>query len=425
MHDRSTPALAIGIVEDGRLVYAHGFGYANLAKRARAGALTEFYAGSVSKQFTAAAVLLLAQSKKLSLDDRVTKYVPELAVARNATLRQLLQQTSGLPDYTRARGIAPDPTKPIKLDDLLKAVNRMQPAFTPGTKFEYNNLNYMVAGLIVARVSGLSYSVFLQTHIFEPLIMTSSFVAGDEGISPSHAVGYTRSGGRFVPAKSWDPSWLFAAGDLVTNVFDLSKWDIGMPLLLDVDSVSAMWTPSGAPGAMNYGMGWVVDQRGGHRYIWHNGEIAGYHAMNALLPDDHIAVIVLANTDSLNGQDTIAPERVANSILDVVAPLPPAHVDSVIVNRAKDWLDRLARVDLDRTQLTSKFNEYLTDSLVAKTNVKALGKLDSIVPVESYQDSGDNVYVFLTRFQHGTFDYQFRVTADGKIDGLFLKPPTH
>ncbi|HEY8298574.1 MAG TPA: serine hydrolase [Candidatus Baltobacteraceae bacterium] len=416
-----TPGLGIGIVEDGRLVYAHGFGVSNIAKRVRAGAATEFFAGSISKQFTAAAVLLLAQNKKLSLDDRVTKYVPELTVAGNATLKELLQQTSGLPDYTHAPGITGDLTRPIKFDALIKAVDTMKPSFDPGTKFEYNNFNYMVAALVVSRVSGVPYSVYLQTKIFEPLLMSSTFVAGDQGISPAHAVGYTRVNGRFVPVKPWNPTWLFGAGSLVTNVFDLSKWDIGMPLLLNVDSVSALWTPSGAPGAMAYGMGWVIDQRGGHRYIWHNGEIAGYHAMNALLPDEHIAVIVLANCDGFGSDSTVAPEKVASDILDVVAPLPPAHVDSVVVERAKDWLVKLAAVNIDRTQLTQKFNEYLTDDLVAKTNVKALGKLLSITPTSSYQQGGDTVYVFLTHFEGGTYDYDFTLTPDGKIDGLLLR----
>ncbi len=425
IHAGSTPGLAIAIVEDGRLVYAHGFGYSNWAKRTPAGAATEFYAGSISKEFTAAAMLLLVQSKKVSLDDRVTTYLPELSVARDVTLRELLQQTSGLPDYAQIPGIDKDPTKPVKQADLFKAVNTMEPAFKPGTQFAYNNLNYMIAASIISRVSGLPYSVYLQTKIFEPLLMTSSFVAGDTGISPNHALGYTRAHGRFVPAKPWDSSRIYGDGDLVSNVYDLSKWDIGMPLILDVNSVSAMWTPSGAPGELQYGMGWVIDQRDGHRYIWHNGEIAGYHAMNALLPDDHIAVVVLSNADSLNSQDTIAPERIAGRILDIAAPAPPAHVDNAVVARAKTWLDRLARVDIDRTELTPKFNEYLTDDLVAKTNVKAFGKLLSITPIASSKTAGDSVYVFLTRFEHGTFDFQLSVTADGKIDGLLLKPPTN
>ena len=149
----------------------------------------------------------------------------------------------------------------------------------------------MLAGLIAQRASAEPFSVLLQTRIFEPLIMTSTFLAGDQGISPDHARGYTREGSDFQPVKPWNESWLFGAGDLVTNVDDLAKWDIGLPLVLNVDSVRAMWSASGAPGGMDYGMGWVIDQRGGQRYVWHNGELAGYHSMNAVLADQHVASI--------------------------------------------------------------------------------------------------------------------------------------
>lgn len=421
LHAGSTPGMAIGVVEDGLLVYARGFGYANLAKHKKAGAATQFYAGSIVKQFTAAAVLLLAQDKKLSLDDKVTKYVPELTVARNVTIAQLLQQTSGLPDYTNAPGIAHDPTQPVKTADLIKAVDRMTPASQPGTQFQYNNLNYTIAALIVQRVSDLPLTVFLSSRIFQPLIMTSTFLAGDQGISPQRAIGYTRSSnGKFVPAKPWNPSWLFGAGDLVTNVYDLAKWDIGMPLLLNVDSVRAMWTPGND--SSPYGMGWTIDQRGGRRYVWHNGEIAGYHAMNAVLPDQHVAVIVLTNADSLHGQDVISPERVANRILDVVAPLPPAHFANPITQRAEEWLGRLQRDDIDRTQLTPDFSQYLSDQVVIRANLKELGPVLSMVPIESYQRSGNTVYVFDVKFRNGALRYSFTLAPDGKIAGLLLQP---
>lgn len=416
-----TPAITVGVVEDGLLVYARGFGYANLQPRRSAGAATEFYAGGLARQFTAASVLMLVQDKKISLEDKVTKYVPELRIARDVTIAQLLQQTSGLPDYTNAPGIAHDPSKPVKLDELINAVDHMQLAAQPGKQFQYNNFNYMIAALIVQRVSQLPLSVFMASRIFEPLIMTSTFLAGDQGISPQHAVGYTRGiNGKFVPAKRWDPSWLFGVADLVTNTYDLAKWDIGMPLLLNVDSVRAMWTPGvqGSP----YGMGWMIDQRGGQRLFWHNGEISGYHSMNALLPDQHVAVIVLTNTDSLHGQDVVSPERIANRILDVVAPLPPAHFANAIMQRASEWLGRLARDDIDRTQLTPQFSQFLSDQVVIRADLKGAGPVLSMVPIESFQRSGDTVYVFDVKFRSGAYRYQFTLAPDGKIDGLLLQP---
>lgn len=422
LHAGTTPGLAIGVVEDGLLVYARGFGFGDLAKHLRATPQTEFYTGSLAKQFTAAAVLMLAQDRKLALTDKVTHYVPELAIARNVTLAQLLQQTSGLPDYTAAPGVPHDPAKAVNLDELIKAVNRMKPAFAPGSQVQYNNFNYMVAGLVVQRVAGVPLSVYMQSHIFEPLIMNSTFLAGDQGISKNTAHGYTRENGRFVRVRPWDASWLFGSGDLVTTVDDLAKWDIGLPLLLNVDSVREMWSASGAPGGLQYGMGWVIDQRGGQRYVWHNGELAGYHAMNALLPDEHVAVIVLSNADSLHSQTTVSPERVATRILDVVSPIPPAHFQNVIMQRAGEWLTRLQRNEIDRTQLTQQFSQYLSDQVVIRADLKSLGPVLSLVPIESFRRAEDTVYVFGVKFRRGSLRYQFTLAPDGKIDGLLLQP---
>jgi hypothetical protein len=140
------------------------------------------------------------------------------------------------------------------------------------------------------------------------------------------------------------------------------------------------------------------------------------------LPDEHVAVIVLSNADSLHGQTTISPERLASRILDTVAPLPPAHFGNVIVQRASEWLGRLAKVDIDRTQLTSQFSQYLSDQVVIRADLKGLGPVQSMVPIESFQRSGDTVYVFDVKFARGALRYQFALTPDGKIDGLLLQP---
>jgi|SRR5579884_168785 len=418
----STPGLAIGVVQDGLLVYARGFGYGDVQTKRAIDPGTQFYAGSLSKQFTAACVLLLAQQNKLSLDDKITKYIPELSIAKDVKIRDLLRETSGLPDVRTAPGIPHDLTRPVKIEDLLKAANSLQMESPPGTMFEDRSFNYLLAGVIVQRVSGLPLSVFYSTQILQPLIMTSSFLAGDQGISPRHALGYTRENGKFVHVRTWDPSWLLGSGDLVTTVQDLAKWDIGLPLLLNVDSVREMWTPNALPGQLPYGMGWVVDQRGGQRYVWQNGQLPGFHSMNAMLPDQHIAVIVLANADSLHGETTIQPERLANHILDVVAPQTPAHFGNTIMDRAAEWLGRLARVDIDRTQLTTSFSQYLSDQVVHRADFAAFGPLVSLVPAESYQRAADTVYVFDVKFRKGAYRFDFTLAPDGKIDGLFLEP---
>ncbi|MDQ2679871.1 MAG: beta-lactamase family protein [Candidatus Eremiobacteraeota bacterium] len=415
-----TTGLSVGVVEDGRIVFAHGYGLANAAAKLPTGAGTQFFIGAITRQFTAAAVLLLAQNKQLSLDDKIVKYLPDVTISPNITVLQLLQQTSGLP-VLGSTGISPDSTRPIKPADILQAIDKLKPTSEPGAKFVENPLNYYLAGLIIEKVSALPLSDYLAKHIFEPLVMNETFYSGDQGISKTHALGYTGKPHHLHSAPSQDLTRTFGSNGLVSTVYDLAKWDIALPILLNVDSIRVMFTPSSPSSAAPYGMGWTIDQRAGHRYVWQNGRIPGYHAMNAELPDDHIAVIVLTNTDDFAGP-TVQPEALAGQILDVVAPPSAAHVGNAIVTRAKEWLERLTRNDIDRTQLTPAFSAYLTDELVAKTNLRSLGKLITLTPIASYSENGDAVYEFLAQFAKLSYHYKMSISANGKIDGLVFLP---
>jgi D-alanyl-D-alanine carboxypeptidase len=422
VHNGRTPGLAIGIIEDGRLVYARGFGFATLAKHAPMTADTEFYTGGLTMQFTAAAVLLLVQDGKVSLDDRVVKYVPEFHLGTDVTIAQLLSQTSGLPNYSSLPNIASDLTRTIKMSDLLASIDRLNPVARPGSVYANNPVNYLLAGLIVERTSGVPLSDYLEQHIFLPLVMNHTFLAGDNGISPSHATGYTRSPQGWTTAPVWDPAWLGGATGLVSTIYDLAKWDIEMPVLLRVDAVRTMFTPSTSSGPTHYGMGWVIDRRGGKTFVWSNGEISGYRAMNALLPEEHMGVIVFSNADSLHGENVTGPEELAARILDILMPPTSTHLDNAIVMRAKEWLTRLASRQLDRSELTTSFSAYLSDDLVARENFAALGPLLTIVPVSSTAESnGDTMYEFLVGFRRAQYHYEFEVTKDGKINGISLK----
>ncbi len=423
VRDERTPGLAIGIVEDGRIVYAHGFGWSDPANRRHIDPGTEFYIGQSGRPFTAAAVLLLAQDGKLKLDDPVTKYVPELTVAKGVTIRELLDETSGLPDLHASPKAPKDRTRTVKLSDLIALADTLPPSAPPGTRYENNDFNYMIAGLVIERASRVPLSDYLQQHIFIPLVMNQSFLAGDTGISAQHAVGYTGSPRRFVRAPEWNPAWLYGDASVVSTVYDLAKWDIGMPLLLRVDAERDMFTPANVPGPNRYGLGWVIDEREGKRYVWQDGEISGFHTMNALLPDDHVAVIVLANTDSFRSPRVLSPEEVAARVVDIVLPPRRANVDNAIVAKAREWLDRLAQKRIDRTQLTPAFSAYLTDSLIARADFAKLGRPLSIVPISSEAgEGGDTVYEFLVRFPHAQYHYRLTLTRDGKIDGLVLNP---
>lgn len=425
VHNGRTPGLALGVVVDGKIVYARGFGYANLTNHDRFTPDTESFAGQITMQFTAAAVLLLQQTGKLKLDEKVTKYVPELQhVATGVTISQLLLQTSGFPDVSTLNGVSLDPTRSVKLGDVLTAMDSAKPQAKPGAAYQNNILNYFVAGVVIERASGETLSDYLQQQIFLPLVMTRTFVAGDTGIAANRAVGYAQAHDRngFVTMRAWDPAWMLGARGLVSTVNDLAKWDMEMPILLRVDALRAMFTPADVDTGTQYGMGWVIDSRAGRRYVWDAGGVAGYSAANALLPDDHVAVVVLSNVDSTSGGRSpfLAPV-IAARILDVVAPPSVAHLDNAVVARATEWLGRLADKNIDRTQLTPDFSTFLSDDFVAQEDIAGLGKLESIVPISSTTETnGDTLYEFLVRYPHAVYHYRFAVTPNGKIDELEL-----
>jgi CubicO group peptidase (beta-lactamase class C family) len=377
-------------------------------------------------QFTAAAMLMLEQDGKLKLDDKIVKYVPELAlVAPDVTISQLLTETSGLPDISSVPGFSTDQTREIKIADLLAAVNKMKPAAPPGSAYANNDLDYMVAGTIVERAAAVPLSDYLQQHIFLPLIMDRTFLSGDSGISVAHALGYTYSphSNAFALARTFDRTWLFGGRDVVSTIYDLAKWDIEMPILLRVDAVRTMFTPPTiGTKPSQFGMGWVIDRRGGRLFTWSSGQIPGYQATNAMLPDDHVAVIVLANTDTLHGGRIAESQTIAARILDLVAPPARATLDNAVVARAKEWLNRLADGQIDRTQLTADFSAYLTDRLIARENIAALGKVQAIVPISSESEpGGDRLYEFLVRYPHDVqYHYKFGLTKDNKIDHIEL-----
>lgn len=420
VHSGRTPGIAVGVVEDGRLVYARGFGFANVSKHVPMTPETEFSVGTMTMQFTAAAVLLLVQANKLALDDRVSKFAPEFRTARDVTITQLLTQTSGLPDPRRLHGVPYDPAHPVKYADLFAAIDRLNLTVTPGVAYADNPLNYLLAGIIVERAAGVPLSDYLEQHVFIPLIMDHSFLAGDSGISPNHAAGYSWTHRGFAPAGTLDPTWLGGYAGLVSTIEDLAKWDVEMPILLRVDALRTMTSPSAQKGPTHYGMGWVVDRRGGKEFLWSNGEVPGYRSVNALLPNSHVAVIVFSNADSSRSGVTV-PEEIGARILDVLVPPTTARLDNAIVTRARECLQKLASGRLDRAELTPSFDAYLTDDLIARENIAALGTLQTMVPISSSTESnGDTLYEFLVRYPHALYHYEFELAPNGKIDGIAL-----
>src|SRR4029077_11978335 len=223
------PSASVAIVKDGAVVYVQAYGVARLDPNTQARSAMRYSIGSISKQFTAAAILLLQEDGKLSLDDRVAKYVPNLTRGNEVSIRQLLSHTSGYQDYWPQDYVPPFMLQPITAEKILDQWGRKPLDFDPATEWQYSNTNFVIAGLIVEKASGVPLLQFLSERIFAPLGMKSVMNIDQNRLTEPDATGYLRYAlgpPRLAPKEG--KGWLFAAGELAMPAEDLAKWDIGM-----------------------------------------------------------------------------------------------------------------------------------------------------------------------------------------------------
>src|ERR1051325_9214254 len=227
--ESGVPSASVAVVKDGKIVYLHAYGSARLEPNTPATSEMRYSIGSISKQFTAAALLLLQEQGKLSLDDKVAKFIPDLTRANEVTIRQLLSHTSGYQDYWPQDYVMPFMLKPVTAQQILDRWARKPLDFDPGTKWQYSNTNYVIAGVIVEKAAGKPLLEFLREKVFAPLGMRSVLNIDQEKLTESDPTGYMRYAlGPLRVAPKEGRGWLFAAGELAMTAEDLARWDISI-----------------------------------------------------------------------------------------------------------------------------------------------------------------------------------------------------
>jgi D-alanyl-D-alanine carboxypeptidase len=221
----NTNASTIAVVLDAKIVYSHGYGMRDMAASLPADANTRYEIGSITKQFTAAAILQLKEAGKLSLDATLATYLPDVPHAKDVTIRQLLTHTSGMPEYLEGATVIADASKPIAFDGLMARIAGKPLDFTPGSKYAYSNTNYIILGHLIATLAKQSYNEYRQTHIFAPLSMSQTTTIADEAHIPDMALGYVFEKGKIALAPPLADSWVSSAGNIVTTVADLETWN--------------------------------------------------------------------------------------------------------------------------------------------------------------------------------------------------------
>ncbi|HEX6749920.1 MAG TPA: serine hydrolase domain-containing protein [Longimicrobium sp.] len=344
MADQSIPGLSVAVVKDGRVLLQRGYGVVDPPRERAATAATEYQIASVTKQFTAAAVLRLAEQGRLSLDDPVTRYVDGLPDPyEEVTIRRLLNHTAGVPNFTEFMREFRQPLAPAR---VIEALADRPLLFVPGMGFHYSNSGYYLLGLVIEQVSGQGYADYLREQFFAPLGLRDTRYCGE--LSSRVPNGFVRGrGGKAVHAAPWDPSVLYAAGSLCSTAVDLARWEIalGEGRVLSAASFREMTTPAPPPDQstrMAYGYAMMVDTTDAGPYLHHDGAVAGFRAQVAWYPDEHLAVVVLMN------QGLAAPEPIERDLARAVlgtqrqrgpavagVPAPP-NARRAIGSRAQD-----------------------------------------------------------------------------------------
>lgn len=364
--------------------------------------------------------MLEQEQGALSLDDKVSKYFPELTRSGEITIRELLSHTSGYEDYAPQDYLIPAWTKPTTPEEILNRWSKKPLNFDPGTRWQYSNTNYVLAGKILEKSSGQSLMAFLRTHFFGPLGMAT---AGDcESRSSTDATAYTRYAlGRPRPVGREAEGWYFAAGELCMTASDLARWDIAFlsKKILSPKSYEEFTREinlkNGKP--THYALGVQVGDLHGTLMIAHSGEVSGFLASNAVFPTKGAGVVVLSNQDGVN---LIGPltQMIGSALVDQTTAVAEEQDQKV-----RGVLEQLQQGQIDRSLLTPDANSYFTDVAVAdyRTSLGPLGKLQLLTRQSEQLRGGMTHLSYRAHFEHNSVILSVYAMPNGKFEQFLVE----
>ena len=429
------PGAAVGVYRDGRLTRAQGYGLANVEWDRTVTPDTIFQSGSLGKQFTATAVMMLVEEGKVGLDDPIKKYFPDAPETWNdIKVHNLLSHTSGLSEYeTGARTKAGGPfymRLDFTEDELYKRITEMPMDFKTGEDWAYRNTNYVLLGILIHKVTGKFYGDFLQERIFKPLGMSRTRIISEEDIIPKRAAGYRLVKGGLKNQEWVSPSLNSTAdGALYFTVEDLQKWDAALytERLLKKASLERMWTVeklnNGKPNKANYGFAWEINNVSGHRVIEHGGAWQGFTTYIARYVDDRLTVVALTNLDSGHANPRKITSEVAaiyNPALKPVEQKPIEDKEPRVTQMVKDLLRGIAEGKAKPVQFTEEARKRLFPDEILELGpaLKEFGELKTLELMERSEEGERRNYRYRAKFAEMTLTISIGLTKDEKIARL-------
>ena len=402
------------VARSGVPVFRQSFGLANREWDVPNTPDTKFRIGSITKQFTATAILQLAEAGKLAIDDPVSKYYADSPPAwKDITIKNLLTHTSGIPSYTAIpHFFSGDARLDRKPEEIIKLTQDKPLEFEPGSKFSYDNSGYIILGYIIEKVSGEHYADYVQHHIFDPLGMKSTGYDVSETVIPKRASGYDWAKTKFINTPYLSMTEPYSAGSLYSTVDDMLLWDQALysGKLLSPHSYQEMFTDYGH----GYGFGWVIDNQFGRQHIWHNGGINGFISKFDRFPRDKLTIIVFSN-------ETNAPiNRVAAGLAAIYLDIPPrsatAGDDTLLRNTIQAVRMGTPNYDQMGTQLADATRAQLPNLQ------KVIGNLGDVTSISLSAAEPDGTDRYKVVFQNGATEWDIKVSADGKLTNAGFHP---
>jgi CubicO group peptidase (beta-lactamase class C family) len=418
--------LSVAVARGDQLIFERGYGIADLEWNVPVDASTIFRIGSTTKQFTAAAILKLAEQGKLGLDDPLSRYVPEFDTGgRAVTIRQLLNHTSGIPEYTMQPGFFAK-LAPLDLSDaeLLQGVSGKPFDFEPGAGWRYSNTNYYLLGMVVAKASGRPYAAFMQDEFFTPLGLAQTRYGSETAIIPRRAQGYSfdPNTGSHLNDAAISMNVPGGGGALVSSAGDLVRWQIALASgrAISTTSFEQMIGSSVKTERAEslYGLGVMIDHRDGQRVIGHGGSINGFNSMPSWLPDIGLRVAVISNSQALSA--AVVGRRIIAALTSDVPPAPRTMPRSGSEAALRKYIADIAAGTPDYSTMSTLGADVTRAMLPQLQQIyKDLGPLRSLTFTGVTLLDDDS---YRAEFANGAAVYTILLSPDGKIAMMNYRP---
>jgi CubicO group peptidase (beta-lactamase class C family) len=431
MRSQQIPGLSLAVLRDGQPVYVKSYGVATLEHLVPTKPDTLFQLGSVGKQFTSTAVMLLAREQRLDLDDPLSKYLPDIPPGwRSVTLRDMLKHQSGIPQLTPPARNLLDLHHDYTDDEYIRLATSLPLDFEPGTDASYSDTAYVLLGIVIGRITGGFYGDLLADRVFHPLGMMRTRIISDIDIIPDRASGYERAASGALQNQGWVAPALnrTADGSLYSTVLDLAKWDRALwaGTVLTHDELARAWTIDALKGGgtplLHYGYGWEINSLRGHRVIEYDGNWEGFQSAVARYDDRGLTIMVLTNLSLCRVQRIV--HTVAGYFDPVVAHFKQGTDDTrpTLTRRFRALLEEAQQGKLKPERLSPAAQSELSRVWLGALarDLRETGPIEEISFAEERSTSAGLERVYRVDTQEMVDFFTVRYTKDGRIDGVAL-----